>query len=201
MTYNPVICRNRLLIVLLASSLAGCAPFVTTPYYRPQAVEGRTTEATCPGVSSIWLFERDGVVVGSRATKHNDGLSIHMTFEVSEGNSAKLLSQSVEVVTPDGMVRKGLLSGSVMVSHGRTREIEAGELLKGASRSLFGAGYAPYYRIRNELYWFTASVDVANPEEFVVRLPPFIVNGVEQSVPEIVFRSDSEFHWIESLNC
>jgi hypothetical protein len=193
---------KRLLVVTLGIALAGCVPFVTLPYYRPQAVEGRIAEANCPPAKSVWLFERDGIVVGARAEKRGDGMSIHMYFDVPAGKSAKLLSPNVEATTPDGTVWKGELSGSVMVSHGRTRKLEPGELLTGASRGLFGAGYSPYVgATRNELYSFTACVNASHAEELVVRLPPFLVNGVEQSVPEIVFRSDSEFHWIMPLNC
>jgi len=191
---------KRILVVVLGFTLAACVPFVTSEYYRPHSVEGRSTEATCPPDPAFWLIERGGVVVGTRI---NDGkhTKIDMTFEIPEGKNVRLLCQMLTVTTSSGKTLQGELTGRVMPSHGRSQKVSAGELLIGGDRGLFGPGYSPYFRIFHNLYWFSVSLDIRHPDQLAVRFPSFLVNGVEESLPVINFILDTDFRVLESLNC
>ena len=199
-TRGSTIGTKRILVVVLGLTLAACVPFVTSEYYRPHSVEGRSTEATCPPDPAFWLIERGGVVVGTRI-KDGKRTKIDMTFEIPEGKNVRLLSQTLTATTSSGSTLQGELSGRVMPSHGRSRSIPAGELLTGGNRGLFGPGYSPYFRIFHNLYWFSASLDISHPDHLAVRFPSFLVNGVEESVPVINFTLDTDFRVLESLNC
>jgi hypothetical protein len=177
-------------------------PFVSSEYYRPGSSEGRAIKATCPPDPSFWVIDREDVVVGTRVRSWDSNIiKIDMTFEIPQGNSVRLLSQTLTVTTSGGGTLQGELSGSVKASHRRIRKIEPGEILQGGSRSLFGAGYSPYFRIFNSLYWYSASLDVNQPDQLTIRFPSFLVNGVEQSLPVINFTPNTDFRLLESLNC
>jgi hypothetical protein len=176
-------------------------PFVTERYYRPEAAEGRRTDATCPPAPSVWLFDRDGVIVGARATRETGAISIELTFEIPEGKLVQLVEDAIAVEI-DGRSSRAPLRGSTFVSWGKTREVAADESLEGASRHVFQSNYTPYYGVSNAVYAYRATVETGTPPELLdVRLPKFRVNGAPRSLPDVRFQWDSVFHWIYGLNC
>lgn len=121
--------------------------------------------------------------------------------EIPQGKNVRLLSQTLTVTTSSGGTLQAELSGSTMVTHGHIREVKPGEVLTGGNRGLFGPGFYPYSRIYHNRYWFSASLDINQPGQIAIRFLPFLVNGVEQSLPVINFTLDTEHRFLEALNC
>lgn len=195
----------RLLARLFAISAllltAGCAPFVTIDYYRPEAPEGEVVRAHCPPVNSFILFKNQGVLVGVGHLRQSENrLSIVLTFEIPEGKSVTLPRRTAELSTPSGHVHTGSLTGHLWAP-GPVVDLPPDWPMTGRTTRKFLDQVTAYGTTEHAYYFFRVTFPAQKEVSFELKLPPFAVDGVEVVLPAVRFVRDSEFFWILSLNC
>ncbi len=181
--------------------MVSCAP-MTTIFYRPAAIDGKVVSAHCPPVESFILFETDGIVLGSKASKAEDGLiNVIITFEVPKDKVVKLIDGEIFSIKNNQIFSSSKLHGRVWVSAGRTKEFLVTTSMPGKTeKKIFFKQITPYGTTQHAYYFFTGQLPVPNQESFIIKLPNFSVNGVEVKSPKVRFTQDSK-QYIGSLNC
>lgn len=193
--------RSLFAVLLPAILMITCAP-MTTSFYRPDAQDGRVVRGQCPPVHSFILFERNNVIVAAKASyPSEDQIIVTVTFEVPENNVVHLIDKTVEVSTPSQGTFKGVLSGYIWTSPGRTSDFQSEMPLTGKTKKNLFLDQVTFYGVTEHAYYaFNASLSMPFTEMFLLRLPRFLVNNIEVELPLINFRHTSE-SYIGSLNC
>lgn len=196
--------KKRLPLIAVTLSglmLVSCVP-MTTEFYRPAAIDGRVVSAHCPPVESFILFEINGVILGSKASKAKNGLvTVTMTFEIPRGKTVRLRDHEIHSLISNQVFASSKLRGRVWVSAGRTVEFLSTTPMPGKTeKKAFFKQITFYGTTEHAYYFFSGQLSVPDQESFTVKLPNFSVNDVEVRSPEIRFSEDGVRYW-GSLNC
>jgi len=188
---------------LMLLSLISCAPAVTVQYYRPSSIEGVVVNAHCPPVDSFVLFEEHDIIIGAQVVFSEKGkVSTTITFEVPKDKTVRLLNKDVRINMPSQGLSKVRLSGYTWTGPGRTSDFSPETPLVGATKKNFLFKQVTLYGTTNHAYYvFHASIDVLKPEQVIIKIPKFSVDGSEVELPEIKFDWSSKFFNVYPANC
>ncbi len=192
---------KNIYVLLLALVMVSCAP-TTTTFYRPAALDGKVVSAHCPPVESFILFETQGVLLGSKASRAGNGLiTMTITFEIPKDRTVTLLDQEIFSIQDDHMFASGKLRGHFWVSAGRTKEFSAATPMPGRTeKKLFFKQITLYGTTQHAYYFFTAQLAVPDQESFTIKLPNYSIDGIEVISPKIRFTQDT-LEYMGPLNC
>ena len=192
-----------LAILLLALLTVACYPG-TISYLHPSALEGKLVSAHCPPAKSVLLFEKQGVVVGVRATasfSREDQVDVAITFEVPEDKTVQLIDNHIEAYVGSQKISEAKLSVLVWKSRFKTADFSPDSPLIGKTeRSLFFEQVTMYGTTEHAYYIFKTSLTVPESETFMLKMPGFLVDNVKVELPIVKFMKTEEFA-IQPLNC
>ena len=203
---NSHTCHACMLLVVAAAILmaSSCATRVSTAYYQPSAIDGKTVRSDkwVPHTNSIILFERQGVIIGVNNLYEpvRKEWKVQLSFEVPEGNTAQLLQHQVDISSPSkGYWKSGALTGWTWSGPGRTEEFPVDAVMVGKDDAWQWGTARGFGSTRHAAYFFSAVMyerdEAESLDRLEIRIPGFLANNSVVELPVIQLQLDVEDVW------
>lgn len=199
---NALATKAQFLAIFIAAiTLTGCVAYLTTPYYRPSAPEGRLRRAMQPATKSVIVFNRQGVLIGlNTAENSSNQLVATLSFEVPSNTTVQLQDRHLLLTLESGETQTCTLSGWIWTGPGRTAPFSPDSIMTGDSIAWrFGTAMG-FAESKYAAYFFAAPLfPMARHKAFRLTLPKVRIDRTEHMLPTVSFTLDSEKLWTPLL--